>query len=265
MMARMRLSVRKYALSLLILIPLLLTLAGAGGVHVHAQTDSRYGVYVQDEANVLSSQTRSELYARAKWLKENTGTAQIGIVTIQSLDGQSLEDVAVATFRKLGLGDSAKNDGVLLLYSASDGHVRMEVGYGLEGRIPDGKAGAILDQYFVPNRDSGQLDAAFVQTQSAILNEIAAEYGLDASGVTEELAPPIGVSDGSNFFDSIPGYIKVLLGLGIALLIFLDFKFTGGAITFSVINMLGRRGGSGGGAGGGRGGGGSSGGGGASR
>lgn len=264
MMARMRLSVRKRALGLLILLPLLFTMGG--GVHVLAQADTGYGVYVQDEANVLSPQTRNELYGRARWLNENTGTAQIGVATIRSLDGRTLEDVAVATFRKLGLGDKARNDGVLLLYSASDGHVRMEVGYGLEGRIPDGKAGAILDQYFVPNRDSGQLDAAFVQTQSAILNEIAAEYGLDASGVTEELMPPLEVREGNNFFESIPGYMKVLLGLAIALLIFLDFKFTGGAITFSVINLLGRRGGSGGGGiGGGRGGGGSSGGGGASR
>ncbi|WP_167746986.1 TPM domain-containing protein [Cohnella luojiensis] len=232
-----------------------------------AQGDTRYGVYVQDEANVISAQTKAALYGRALWLHDKTGTAQVGVVTVSSLNDRTLEDFAVSKFRELGLGDKERNDGVLLLYSASDRHVRIEVGYGLEGRITDGKAGAILDQYFVPNRDAGQLDLAFSQTQSAIVNEVAAEYGLDASGIAEEGMPPLDGNSGGGFFAGMPGYIKVLLGLGVAFLIFLDFKFTGGMITFSIINLLGRRGGSGGGGfrGGGRGGGGSSGGGGASR
>jgi len=231
---------------------------------VSAQTD--YGVYVQDGGNVLSSSMRIELYNRAVWLKKATGTAQVGVVTVASLKGRTIEETAVATFRKLGLGSKERNDGVLILYSADDGHVRIEVGYGLEGRIPDGKAGAILDQYFVPNRDSGRLDLAFSQTQSAIVLQVADEYGIDASGVTDENMPPLYGEDGANLFASIPGYMKVAIGLVIVLLIFLDFKLTGGAITFTILNMLGRRGGgSGGGFGGGKGGGGSSGGGGASR
>jgi len=232
---------------------------------VSAQADSPYGVYVQDEANVISAQTKNELYNRAIWLKQQTGTAQVGVVTVESLNGRTIEEYAVSRFRKMGLGDKTRNDGVLLLYSADDRHVRIEVGYGLEGRIPDGKAGAILDQYFVPNRDSGQLDIGFTQTQSAILNEIAAEYGLDTSGVTVPDMAPLAGEGGMGLFDQMPGYVKLLLGLGVALLIFLDFKLTGGTITFFIINMLGRRGGSGGSRGGGRGGGGSSGGGGASR
>jgi uncharacterized protein len=260
-MAGSRFNVKRLsASSLLLAFVLLLTMAGA----VQAQTDGRYGVYVQDEAGVISSQTRDELYRRAVWLFRNTGSAQLGVVTVNSLNGQTLEEFAVAKFRKLGLGAKERNDGVLLLYSASDRHVRLEVGYGLEGRIPDGKAGAILDRYFVPNRDSNQLDAAFAQTQSAILHEIGAEYGLDTSGVIEANMPPLDVREEGGFFDGMPGYVKVLLGLAIVLLVVFDFKFTGGAITYAILNMLGRRGGSGGG-GGGRGGGGSSGGGGASR
>jgi uncharacterized protein len=236
----------------------------AGGAWA-AQGDSVYGVYVQDEANVISLPTKNELYSRAVWLHDKTGTAQVGIVTVNSLDNQTIEDYAVTRFREMGLGDKERNDGVLLLYNASDRHVRIEVGYGLEGRIPDGKAGAILDQYFVPNRDAGQMDLAFSQTQSALINEVAAEYGLDTSGITDGgiTSPP--VQDTTGFFNNMPGYVKILLGIGVVFLIFLDFKLTGGAITFTVINMISRRGSGGGGRGGGRGGGGSSGGGGASR
>ncbi|MFC5530536.1 TPM domain-containing protein [Cohnella yongneupensis] len=240
----------------------------ANGASAATSGDSRYGVYVVDEANVISSETKVRLYNTAIWLNQKTGSAQVGVVTVPSLEGTTLEQLAVDTFRKLGLGSSKLNDGVLLLYSAADKHVRIEVGYGLEGRITDGKAGAILDQYFVPNRDAGKLDEAFMQTQSALIVEVAAEYGIDATGSVEDIAPlaPAQQSDGEGFFASMPTYMKTLLGLGVVLLIVLDFKFTGGAVTWAILSMVGRRGGGGGGrSGGGRGGGGSSGGGGASR
>jgi len=234
---------------------------------VSAQTQPDYGIYVSDGADVIAPRTESELYARALWLKENTGTAQVGVVTVRSLEGRTIEEQAVSVFRKLGLGGRERNDGVLLLYSAEEGRVRIEVGYGLEGRIPDGKAGAMLDDYFVPYRDAGDLDRAFSLTQSAIVREAAAEFGLDATNVTEGLpAPSAGPGSGEGWFAGLPGYMKLLIGLAVVFLIILDFKLTGGAITFSLLNLLGRRGGgSGGGFGGGKGGGGSSGGGGASR
>ena len=250
----------KSALALWMLLLGLLPSAGA----VSAEAD--YGVYVRDGGNVLSAQTANELYRRALWLNERTGTAQVGVVTVPALGGRSIEELAVATFRKLGLGSRERNDGVLLLYAAEEGRVRIEVGYGLEGRIPDGKAGAILDEYFVPYRDAGRLDEAFALTQSAIVRETAEEYGVDPTEATEGLPPLRGGSEGGGWLEGVPGYAKLLLGLGVVLLIFLDFKLTGGAVTFFFLNMLGRRGGgSGGGFGGGRGGGGSSGGGGASR
>jgi uncharacterized protein len=251
----------KYAAAVWFIVTgLLFTLSGVSS----AQVDPIYGVYVQDEAGLISKQTKDTLYSRAIWLKQQTGTAQVGIVTVKSLGNSTLEDFAVTRFREMGLGDKERNDGVLLLYNAEDGKVRMEVGYGLEGPIPDGKAGAILDQYFVPNRASNQLELAFTQTQSAIINEIAAEYGINPAGVTEGGITTPPVQDGTSFFSDMPGYMKIILGIGVVFLIFLDFKFTGGMVTFFFINMISRRG-SGGGGGGGRGGGGSSGGGGASR
>ncbi|RED64938.1 TPM domain-containing protein [Cohnella lupini] len=260
-MAGLRSTAKRIALLGILSFGLLALSAG----NANAKVDPRFGVYVQDGASAISSQTQEQMYSRAIWLHERTGTAQVGVVTTNTLNDRTLEDFAVSKFRELGLGSKERNDGVLLLYSASDRHVRIEVGYGLEGRINDGKAGAILDQYFVPNRDAGRLDLAFSQTQSAIVNEVAAEYGLDASGVMDEGMPPLSgpAGDGGGFFSGMPTFVKILIGIGVAFLIFLDFKFTGGMITFSVINLLGRRGGSGG--GGGRGGGGSSGGGGASR
>lgn len=198
-------------------------------------------------------------------------------MTVPDLGGDSLENYAVERFRKLGLGDKERNDGVLLLYEKEGGHVRIEVGYGMEGRIPDGKAGAILDQYFVPYREAGQLDDAFYLTQSALIVQMAAEYGIDASSVVGSGTLPgpdydygSGAdSSGEGFWNELPWPVKVLGVIVIVFLIILDFKFTGGAVTWGILNALSRGrsggGGGGGGRGGGRGGGGSSGGGGASR
>ncbi|WP_169306662.1 TPM domain-containing protein [Cohnella pontilimi] len=244
--------------------------SAAGGVWA-APSHSQYGVYVQDEADVISPQAEQELYNQAVWLEQKTGTAQIGVVTVRSVGDTSLEEAAVTKFRELGLGGRQQNDGVLLFYAKDENRVRLEIGYGMEGRIPDGKAGAILDQYFVPYRETGNLDNAFFFTQSAVIREMAAEYDIDASsiGSGNMPAPNYYSDEGTGLWASLPWYVKVFGGLILVFLLVLDFKFTGGAVTFAILNSIGRRGGGGGGRGGGwgggRGGGGSSGGGGASR
>jgi len=273
----MELRLKRYAAAAIVGLAALLLLGQAVGVTAAVSAassgDAQYGVYVQDEAGVLATQTKNILYDQAIWLRQQTGTAQIGIVTVPDLGGDSLEDYAVERFRKLGLGDKERNDGVLLLYEKEGGHVRIEVGYGMEGRIPDGKAGSILDQYFVPYRDAGQLDDAFYLTQSVLILQMAAEYGIDGSGVIGTGAMPgpdygSGADSEDGFWNSLPWPVKVIGVILIVFLIILDFKFTGGAVTWTILNMLSRSrgsGGGGGGRGGGRGGGGSSGGGGASR
>jgi len=247
----------------------------ANGAAVSAsQADPRFGVYVQDEAGLINETTEILLYNQAIWLYERTGSAQIGVVTVNDLGGRTIEEFAVARFREMGLGSRERNDGVLLLYAKEENRVRIEVGYGMEGRINDGKAGAILDQYFVPYRDAGQLNEAFLNTQSALIIEMAAEYGIDASGKVmfgedlfggERFGPPEDgyAEEDFGFLSDIPWPVKVLGIAVIVLLLFLDFKFTGGAVTYAILNLLLSRGG--GGRSGGRGGGGSSGGGGASR
>lgn len=233
-----------------------------------AQPDERFGVYVQDEAHLLQPQTQLGMYQKAILLHDKAGGVQIGIVTVESLGNQTLEDLAVTRFRDMGLGNKAKNNGVLLLYTKQENHVRIEVGYGLEGTITDGTAGEILDQYFIPNMKAGQVDGAFAQTQLAIIQKIAVKYGINPAEISQSPLPePTNERSSSGFLARIPWFIKLIVGLGIALLIFLDFKFTGGMVTFGLLSILGRGGSSRGGGGnwGGRGGGGSSGGGGASR
>ena len=69
----------------------------------------------------------------------------MAVVVVRSLDGLSIEEAAEKLFNLWGIGKKDRDNGLLFLWSTGDRKVRVEVGYGLEGVLPDGKVGAILD------------------------------------------------------------------------------------------------------------------------
>jgi uncharacterized protein len=101
--------------------------------------------YVSDFAKVLVPESRAQVEAYCARVEQMTGV-QMAIVTIDSLDGQPVEDVANALFRKWGIGKKGKDEGILLLVAIKDHKDRIEVGYGLEPILPDGFAGSVLRQ-----------------------------------------------------------------------------------------------------------------------
>lgn len=96
------------------------------------QTD----IYLNDGANMLSTDAKDQLLTASKDLHEQTG-AQFVIVTVPSLNGQSIEEYSNDLFNNWGIGDKDKNNGVLLLISKDDKKFRIEVGSGLEGTLTD--------------------------------------------------------------------------------------------------------------------------------
>jgi uncharacterized protein len=101
--------------------------------------------YVSDFGHVLTLQSRAQLEAYCGRVEQVTGV-QMAIVTIDSLDGQPVEDVANTLYRKWGIGKKGKDEGILLLIAIKDHRDRIEVGYGLEPILPDGFAGSVLRQ-----------------------------------------------------------------------------------------------------------------------
>ena len=79
-------------------------------------------------------------------------------------------------FGSRGIGNKKENNGVLLVLAMKERKVRIEVGYGLEGRIPDGKAGRILDESATPYLKP-QPNRAVIETYKALTKEVLAEYG----------------------------------------------------------------------------------------
>ena len=69
---------------------------------------------------------------------------QMALVTIPSLEGEPIEDVANTIARAWGVGQKGKNEGILLLLAIQDRRSRLEIGYGLEPILPDGLAGSVL-------------------------------------------------------------------------------------------------------------------------
>src|SRR5215475_10185201 len=99
--------------------------------------------YVSDFGRAIDSESRQRLEAYGAEVERATG-AQIALVTIPSLEGEPIEDVANTIFRAWGVGQKGKNEGILLLLSVGDRRTRLEVGYGLEPVLPDGFAGSVL-------------------------------------------------------------------------------------------------------------------------
>lgn len=134
--------------------------------------------YVNDYAKLLNVDTKSYIINMNKSLCAKTG-AQIVVVTVPNLEGNSLEEYATTLFRKFGIGDKTKNNGVLLLLALEERQFRVEVGYGLEGRLNDAKTGRIQDEYIIPYLKNNNWDEGIRNGFNAILQEVSVEYNVN--------------------------------------------------------------------------------------
>lgn len=137
--------------------------------------------YVNDTANVLSSSTKDYIININKKLYDLTG-AQIVVVTIDSLEDTSIEEYSTQLFRSYGIGSKDKNNGVLFILSVGDRKTRIEVGYGLEGTITDGKAGRILDDHVLPYFKNNNWDNGIKEGFDSILSQLCTEYNITIEG-----------------------------------------------------------------------------------
>ena len=139
---------------------------------------------VNDFAGVISSDDEQRIEAVCRQLWEKTGVAVV-VVTIKTLgDDTYLEDYAVRLYEKWGIGKKGENRGVLILNVTEDRKIRIEVGYGMEGLIPDGRAGEIRDRYLIPYLRRGEYGQAFYAAVSAIATIVANDAGIELDGVS---------------------------------------------------------------------------------
>lgn len=104
---------------------------------------------VNDFANVIDPATEAAIDQQLDLLEQKT-SSEIAVVTVSSLQGISVEEYANKLFKEWGVGQAKQDNGVLVLVAPNDRAMRIEVGYGLEGVLPDGLAGEVIRDQFTP-------------------------------------------------------------------------------------------------------------------
>jgi uncharacterized protein len=177
--------------------------------------------YVNDFAHVLDQNTIAQLDNICQQIDEKAH-AQIAVVTINSLDGADIESYAVELYKKWGIGSKATNRGVLILLATQDHRYRIEVGYGLEPILPDGKVGGI-GRDAVPLLKQNDYNGAILLMTSRVAEVIAQDAGIQLTGAqprapTAVREPSTGISIGGIIAIIIIGLIVLFTPLGRLLL-----------------------------------------------
>lgn len=132
--------------------------------------------WITDLAGLISPGKRAELEALMESYRNGSGH-EIAVLTVPSLDGRSIEDLALRTAREWKLGREGENDGALLVLAAAERKSRIEVGRGLEGSIPDVIAGRILRNILQPRLRAGDFDGGIEAAVRALQAAAGGDYG----------------------------------------------------------------------------------------
>jgi uncharacterized protein len=132
--------------------------------------------YVVDLAGVMDAGARARLNAMLRDLEAKT-TAQVVVLTINSLEGEPIESFSHQTAVKWGIGKKGKDNGVLLTVAVKDRKYRIEVGYGLESVLPDSLVGSIGRKHLVPHFKKGDFAGGINAAATEIINKITGEPG----------------------------------------------------------------------------------------
>jgi uncharacterized protein len=123
---------------------------------------------VVDQAGILNSAEESRLTTKLKDLEDKT-SIQLVVVTLSSLRGSPIEDWGLTLGRSWGIGQKGKDNGALLIVAPNDRELRIEVGYGLEGTLPDATADAIIRNVIVPRFKNGNMAGGISDGVDAII------------------------------------------------------------------------------------------------
>lgn len=162
------------------------------GIHLgaHALEVPLLSGRVVDAAELLSPAARNSLTARLKAHEEATGN-QIVVLTIASLEGDSVEPYAVRVFETWKPGAKGRDNGVLLLVVPKERKLRIEVGYGLEGVLTDAVTSRIIRNVIAPPFKAGQFDQGMADGVAAIIGQLEGK-GADALPAPAKAAAKAG-------------------------------------------------------------------------
>ncbi|WP_345978986.1 TPM domain-containing protein [Sulfurimonas sp. HSL3-2] len=130
---------------------------------------------VVDEANILTGAQKKQLTDQLQTLEKQTSD-QVVVVTLKSLQGNTIEVFGFRLGRHWQIGQKEKNNGVLLIVAPKERKVRIEVGYGLEGILTDGLSKMIIDNDIVPSFKKGNMQEGIMKGTKSILEVLQGQY-----------------------------------------------------------------------------------------
>jgi uncharacterized protein len=167
---------------------------------------------VVDEANILDSATRTALTEKLAALETKTGD-QVVIVTLNSLQGTSIEDFGYQLGRYWGIGQKGKNNGALLIVAPNERKVRIEVGYGLEGTLTDALTKVVIENGITPRFRAGDFAGGITRGVDDIIQVLSG----DAEAFKQQVAAEQALRNRSS--DDWYGLLSVLFWIGAMLFI----------------------------------------------
>jgi uncharacterized protein len=130
---------------------------------------------VTDMANVLSPEQKETLERKLVAIDDSSSN-QIAVVLLKTLDGYPIEEYANKLFRAWGIGNKKTNNGILVLVSVDEHKIRIEIGYGLEGAIPDITTSSIIRNDIVPNFKTGAYYQGIDLATNSLAKAAVGEY-----------------------------------------------------------------------------------------
>lgn len=167
-----------------LLLFLLPAIASAAPVWESLQPDG----FITDAADLLSPEEEQTLEADLGAFRQSSGN-EIAVVTIPLLAGSPIEEVALALGRRWGVGQKDRDSGVLLLVAQEDRELRIEVGYGLEGSVPDAIANRIIEDIMVPKFREGQFGVGIQAGVTAVKDAIVRDGDVAITEQADERIP----------------------------------------------------------------------------
>jgi uncharacterized protein len=164
---------------------------------------------VVDRAEILSDATEAALSAKIE-AHETATSDQIVVVTLPDLMGRPIEDWGLMLGRGWGIGQAGKNNGIVFLVAPNDRELRIEVGYGLEGSLPDATAHAIIENDVIPRFKQGDMEGGVTAGLDAILAALGGSYQPPPQPVyTEFESTPFGIPDAVFPFVMFGGFVLI--------------------------------------------------------
>ena len=161
---------------------------------------------INDEAHIFSQNERDELLNLVQNFEQNS-TTQIAIVTLNSLENKSIEELSLEIARGYKLGQKEDNNGVLLVVAPNEKKVRIEVGYGLEGTLTDAVASQIINSVMIPQFKNGKMSEG---VKDGVLAIIKVASGEEFSSKTSLSDLPFGVF--AFFAGMLSCFVSVIFG-----------------------------------------------------